>query len=562
MDDQTPIPEAPGKPVDLSPSAPKSPPLEGAKPVDLTGGLPSPTAGIDEAKKKIAAYDAEAGKLTMPELKAAPPPVSKPTDPISQWGSAAMIFAALGSALSRRHATTALDAASAVLTAFKAGNKEKADLEYKRWQGEQANVQQVANFQMNAYKAAIGELDKKRTEAVREGKAKDDATAKARAEALAHAFEDPAMLQASRTGGLAAMADLQEKRAEEARKLKVAGSKIEQQYEIQRKVHEVVASEEFRNPATTRERKIQMLAEAGEPNAVKALSAAPPKLSAAETRAKLGESPLNDNQKHSALEMAAGNIRAPSLTDPMRDAKIKEADDISKSLGLGGYNEGDFATRRAALQDWVKPGGAGGKAILAFNTVPHHLELASSMIDKLPTGDPRLANPLLNFFNVQLGDTAVTSWDTARHVITDEVVKSVLGTAGGVADRDKFEKILLASNTPEQLRDNIEVVKRLIGGRVMAARYLFTGAGLPAEKFDALLEPETKKVFQAELDKSRAELGGGGATAPAEVGAPKSVEPGAKPEGKPPVDGAKKAPDGNWYVVDPDRPGKYLKVNP
>lgn len=29
---------------------------------------------------------------------------------------------------------------------------------------------------------------------------------------------------------------------------------------------------------------------------------------------------------------------------------------------------------------------------------------------------------------------------------------------------------------------------------------------------------------------------------------------------KPPVAGAKKAPDGNWYVNDPKRPGKYLKV--
>jgi hypothetical protein len=33
------------------------------------------------------------------------------------------------------------------------------------------------------------------------------------------------------------------------------------------------------------------------------------------------------------------------------------------------------------------------------------------------------------------------------------------------------------------------------------------------------------------------------------------------PAGKPPVSGAQIAPDGNWYVKDPDRPGKYLKVN-
>ncbi|MCG7868379.1 MAG: hypothetical protein JAY74_18690 [Candidatus Thiodiazotropha taylori] len=29
---------------------------------------------------------------------------------------------------------------------------------------------------------------------------------------------------------------------------------------------------------------------------------------------------------------------------------------------------------------------------------------------------------------------------------------------------------------------------------------------------------------------------------------------------QPPVQGARKAPDGNWYVEDPDRPGKYLQV--
>ncbi len=30
----------------------------------------------------------------------------------------------------------------------------------------------------------------------------------------------------------------------------------------------------------------------------------------------------------------------------------------------------------------------------------------------------------------------------------------------------------------------------------------------------------------------------------------------------PPVEGARKAPDGNWYVPDPNRPGKYLRVEP
>ena len=46
--------------------------------------------------------------------------------------------------------------------------------------------------------------------------------------------------------------------------------------------------------------------------------------------------------------------------------------------------------------------------------------------------------------------------------------------------------------------------------------------------------------------------------------APKQVLPrgsGGGAGGNPPVPGARKADDGNWYVPDPKRPGKYLKVS-
>jgi hypothetical protein len=33
------------------------------------------------------------------------------------------------------------------------------------------------------------------------------------------------------------------------------------------------------------------------------------------------------------------------------------------------------------------------------------------------------------------------------------------------------------------------------------------------------------------------------------------------PSGGAPVEGAKQGKDGNWYVRDPQRPGKYLQVN-
>lgn len=38
--------------------------------------------------------------------------------------------------------------------------------------------------------------------------------------------------------------------------------------------------------------------------------------------------------------------------------------------------------------------------------------------------------------------------------------------------------------------------------------------------------------------------------------------PGLGSSGPAPPAGARQAPDGNWYIPDPNRPGKYLKVNP
>jgi hypothetical protein len=37
------------------------------------------------------------------------------------------------------------------------------------------------------------------------------------------------------------------------------------------------------------------------------------------------------------------------------------------------------------------------------------------------------------------------------------------------------------------------------------------------------------------------------------------MEQGAQEE-QPPLEGARKAPDGNWYVADPEREGKWLQV--
>lgn len=66
-----------------------------------------------------------------------------------------------------------------------------------------------------------------------------------------------------------------------------------------------------------------------------------------------------------------------------------------------------------------------------------------------------------------------------------------------------------------------------------------------------------KGAYQFSTDDLIADVEGGTVGAPADKPAPA-----AAPAAKAPADGARQAPDGNWYVPDPNRPGKYLRVKP
>ena len=111
-----------------------------------------------------------------------------------------MIFAGLGSMLSRRHMTTALNAATAVMNSFKANDTAATEQAYKVWQAETQNALQVADFQSKAYNAAMGNILRREGQAEKEGVARDK-TAEARVKALSYAFSDPIMAQELERGG-------------------------------------------------------------------------------------------------------------------------------------------------------------------------------------------------------------------------------------------------------------------------------------------------------------------------------------------------------------------------
>lgn len=69
-------------------------------------------------------------------------------------------------------------------------------------------------------------------------------------------------------------------------------------------------------------------------------------------------------------------------------------------------------------------------------------------------------------------------------------------------------------------------------------------------------EDEYQRIYDALMD-NLARPGAPAAATPSAAPPAGNTAPGSD---TPPVQGARKAPDGNWYVPDPNRPGKYLKV--
>ena len=68
----------------------------------------------------------------------------------------AMVAAAVGGLLTRTHATTALNAAAAVINGFHDRDLEKTQQSLDRWKAANQNTIASMNYQMDIYKAILG----------------------------------------------------------------------------------------------------------------------------------------------------------------------------------------------------------------------------------------------------------------------------------------------------------------------------------------------------------------------------------------------------------------------
>ena len=131
------------------------------------------------------------------------------------------------------------------------------------------------------------------------------------------------------------------------------------------------------------------------------------------------------------------------------------------------------------------------------------------------------------------GDTSVPKYMTYLISGLDEYAKIIGGATGAAASSDSSRDLALSLLPKGATTAQIPVIIDAIQDGIRAKR----------EEYDS-----ERVAIQQRLRSG--------------AGQPKPTGPSGGQLETPPVPNARKAPDGNWYVPDVTRPGKYLMVNP
>jgi hypothetical protein len=132
------------------------------------------------------------------------------------------------------------------------------------------------------------------------------------------------------------------------------------------------------------------------------------------------------------------------------------------------YSGRDYGTTAKAEKDFAT--GKLGNTVRSFNVALAHLDTLSGLADALDNGDTQLINKIGNAYATQTGGAAPVSFEAAKHMVADEIVKAVTGSAGALGDREAAANTINAASSPEQLRGVIDTYKHLMAGQLDGLR--------------------------------------------------------------------------------------------
>jgi len=159
--------------------------------------------------------------------------------------------------------------------------------------------------------------------------------------------------------------------------------------------------------------------------------------------------------------------------------------------------------------------GKQGNTVRSFNVALYHLGTLDKLADALSNNDLKQVNRFSQMVAEQTGNPAPLNFDAAKKIVADEIVKAIVGSGGGVTDREEAAKTINRANTPAQLKGAISTYKELMQGQLKGLQQQYESSTGKTD-FNKFLTPESLAQpsvsgnsvleFSTEADAAKANL--------------------------------------------------------
>lgn len=201
----------------------------------------------------------------------------------------------------------------------------------------------------------------------------------------------------------------------------------------------------------------------------------------------MASQPADTNSVENAAQMIASGqipmISSYAMRSPWGQAVVSKVRELSPN-----YSGMTYPTQQAALKAFTT--GTEGKTTRSLNVAIAHMGTLSQLSDALQNNDVQALNRISNAWAKETGSAAPTSFNAARDVVANEVVKAITASGGALADRQEAQQTISAAQSPAQLKQVMDTYKQLLGGQLEGLRQQYE-QGTGKKDFSRLLSPET-----------------------------------------------------------------------
>lgn len=477
---------------------------------------PSPESETKKSGSSVSSITAEGNEAVGEDLKSLdnlkPPPLPEfkespkyeVSNPEGQNYVAAIgVLGAIGSMFTRRPMVNSMNSASAVLTSMQQGDMNAYERNFEKWKIDNENIKTMSDYQQAIYKDIFDKeklgLDVKLS----------------MLQAQAAAFKDDVMLEHVKNQDMTSAAQLNldrqkathtwEKESQEVQKLTIENAaRIEEKKML---------DSDYQGGIITREQYIAGLQGIA---TNKPVTSQPTLSQSAIERAahqlNMGDKSVLSNmgrQAGGAANVQAIRDRAAELAD---EEGISPEEIAKRSQRFAGDTSGQrtLANRVAAIS---AAGAAVGSVPSKDNPGSGAARLAIEASRAVPRGKFMPLNTAILEGKKSVSDPALAQLVVYTNTLVNEYSNATNPTGKGtVSDRTHARELISKAQSQPAYEAAVRAMVKEVDNSLAKAK---------EAKDDFLDEPE-----------------------------------------KPPMAGAKKAGDGKWYVPDPNRPGKHLRVNP